>query len=66
MERFEYQMVVWEPSRTGDEVLATLNILGGDGWEVVGLAPRASDVPMAGMGAKVIPEVVVLLKRRLA
>lgn len=41
------------------------NVLGASGWEAVGLAPRSVAVPMAGMGAHAVPEMVVLLKRRL-
>ena len=60
---FEYTMVVWAPSDDGQLTLSTLNMLGADGWEVVGMAPRAASVPMAGMGADSVPEIAILLKR---
>lgn len=65
MSAFEYTSVVWSPSDDGTELLTLLNQLGGDGWEALGLAPRAATVPMPGMGASTVPEVVVLLKRPL-
>ena len=64
-ERFEYQIVAWRANDDGTGTLALLNRLGADGWEAVGLTPRAAPVPMPGMGASVVPEVVVLLKRPL-
>ena len=63
--RFEYQMVAWRANDDGSGTLALLNRLGADGWEAVGLTPRAAPVPVPGMGGSVVPEVVVLLKRPL-
>lgn len=65
-ERFEYELLVWGTDRSGEHVRDTLNRLGADGWEVVSMAPRASEVPMPGMGATAISELVIVLKRRLA
>ena len=65
-ERFEFSMVVWQPSSDGTEVLDHLNRMGAQGWSAVGLAPRAVVVPMPGMGGQAVPEVVVLLQRRLS
>ena len=59
----EFTMVVWAPGDDGAGTLQMLNQLGADGWSAVGLAPRAAAVPMAGMGASMVPEVVVLLQR---
>ena len=64
VDRFEYLIVPWPPSDDGTGTLQQLDGLGADGWEAVGLAPRAVSVPMAGMGASAVPEIVVLLKRR--
>jgi hypothetical protein len=61
--RFEYTTVVWRPNDDGSAMLALLNELGSQGWEAVGMAPRATESPMPGMGASIVPEVVVLLKR---
>lgn len=66
MSGFEYTTVVWSPADDGTGAIALLNQLGAEGWEAVGLAPRAAAVPMAGMGAQTVPEVVVLLKRPLS
>ena len=66
MEHFEYLVVAWPSSDDGTGTTNQLNVLGASGWEAVGLAPRAVSVPMAGMGAHAVPEMVVLLKRRLA
>lgn len=63
MTKFEYRLIVWSSDDNGSNVSAMLNALGGDGWEAVGLTPRAAPVPMAGMGTMTVPEVVVLLKR---
>lgn len=62
---FEYTVVPWSISDDGTATVGILNRLGAEGWEAVGLAPRSWDEPMAGMGAMVVSEVVVLLKRRL-
>jgi hypothetical protein len=64
-DRFEFAMVVWQPSSDGTDVLDHLNRMGAQGWSVVGLAPRAAVVPMPGMGGQAVPEVVVLLQRRV-
>jgi hypothetical protein len=64
--RFEHTMVVWPPADDGKGTQQLLNELGADWWEAVGLAPRAAPSPVPGMGAAVVPEIVVLLKRRLA
>ena len=61
----EFTMVVWAPGDDGADTLEILNELGAEGWSAVGLAPRAAAVPMAGMGASMVPEVVVLLQRPL-
>jgi hypothetical protein len=66
MDVFEYLIVPWPPSDDGHATLAQLNLLGADGWEAVGFAPRAASVPMPGMGADSVPEMIVLLKRRKA
>lgn len=65
MDRFEYLVVSWAPSADGSQAGHELNLLGSKGWEAVGLAPRAAPVPMAGMGAHVVPEMVIVMKRRL-
>jgi hypothetical protein len=65
MESFEYLILPWPSSDDGTSTTQQLNVLGTDGWEAVGLATRAVSVPMAGMGAVAVPEVVVLLKRRV-
>ena len=66
MERFEYTMVPWPPSDNGSGVLDLLNELGAEGWEAFGVAPRATpSLPMPGMGADLVPEMVVLMKRRM-
>jgi hypothetical protein len=65
MDGFEYQILPWRRNDDGTAALAQLNALGAEGWEAVGLAPRGVDVPMSGMGAEAVPEMVVLLKRRL-
>ena len=64
--RFEHMLVVWPPADDGTGTQELLNALGAEGWEAVGLAPRAAPAPMPGMGAAVVPEIVVLLKRRVA
>jgi hypothetical protein len=61
--RFEYRTVTWDPKSDGDLLADALNVLGEEEWEAVGFAPRGAAVPMAGMGAKAVPEMVVLLKR---
>lgn len=65
MEHFEYLVLAWPSSDEGTGTTEQLNVLGADGWEAVGLAARGVSVPIAGMGARAVPEVVVLLKRRL-
>jgi hypothetical protein len=64
VDRFEYQMLPWLPQDDGTGTVAVLNALGAEGWDAVGLAPRAVSVPMPGMGADAVPEMIVLLKRR--
>lgn len=56
-------MVVWSPGDDGNATLEFLNQRGADGWSAVGLTPRAAPAPTAGMGAQVVPEVVILLQR---
>jgi hypothetical protein len=63
MSTFEYTTVVWRPYDDGTATLDLLNELGSQGWEAVGMTPRATGSPMPGMGADVVPEIVVLLKR---
>jgi len=65
VDRFEYRAVVWAIDDDGGQMLVRLNQVGAEGWEAVGVTARAMSVPMAGMGAKAVPEVIVLLKRRL-
>jgi hypothetical protein len=65
MDRFEYRSITWEPSGALSALLTMLNQMGAEGWEVLGLAPRAVSVPAPGMGAQAVPEMIVLLKRRL-
>lgn len=65
MERFEYRLLAWPTNQSGPETEAQLNANGALGWEVVGVAPRSITVPMAGMGAQAVPEMVLVLKRRL-
>jgi hypothetical protein len=60
---FEYTTVTWEPKHDAAALTDVLNALGAEGWEAVGMVPRGADVPMAGMGAKAVPQIVVLLKR---
>lgn len=60
---FEYTTVTWPPGTADTALVDTLNTLGADGWEAVGMVPRGESVPMPGMGANVVPEIVVLLKR---
>ncbi|MEY2467345.1 MAG: hypothetical protein QOF21_43 [Actinomycetota bacterium] len=64
MDRFEYKIAAWRREDDGTATLQQLNALGADGWEAVGMTTRAVPVPMAGMGAVSVPEIVVLLKRR--
>jgi hypothetical protein len=64
LDSFEYSIVAWSRSDNGAGTLAQLNALGAQGWEAVGLAPRATSVPASGMGADAVPEMIVLLKRR--
>ena len=65
MDRFEYRLLAWPSNQTGDDTVAQLNAHGVEGWEAVGVAPRTAPVPMAGMGAQAVPEMVLVLKRRL-
>ena len=65
MDRFEYTIVSWAADAAGADAVGFLNELGAEGWEAVGVAPRSTPVPMAGMGASVVPEMVIILKRRL-
>jgi hypothetical protein len=65
MDRFEYRSITWEPGGSLDALLSMLNQMGAEGWEVLGLAPRAVSVPMPGMGARAVPDMILLLKRRL-
>lgn len=65
MDVYEYSIVAWPPSDDGTSTLHDLNALGAEGWEAIGLTTRAGSVPMPGMGAKSVPEVIVLLKRRI-
>ncbi len=60
---FEYTTVTWPRGSAASAVVDTLNTLGADGWEAVGMVPRGASVPMPGMGANAVPEIVVLLKR---
>lgn len=62
-DRFEFSMVVWAPSSAGPDVLDHLNEMGAHGWSVVGMAPRAAVVPVPGMGAQAVPEIVIVLQR---
>jgi hypothetical protein len=64
-DRFEFSMVVWAPSSGGTDVLDHLNEMGAHGWSVVGMAPRAAVVPMPGMGGQAVPEVVIVVQRRM-
>lgn len=64
-ERFEFAMVVWGPSDDGSATLDHLNRMGAQGWSIAGMAPRSTVVPMPGMGGQAVPEVVIMLQRRL-
>lgn len=66
METFEYMFAVWPAFDDGSASVNNLNALGAEGWEAVGIAPRAATVPMPGMGASSTPEMVILLKHRIA
>lgn len=59
----EYLMLTWGEREGLDEFLARLNVAGSEGWDAVGIAPRAVSVPMPGMGADAVPEIVIILKR---
>lgn len=65
MERFEYKVIMWGVKNTGDELVAVLNALGDQGWEVIGLAPTATTTPMPGVGVPAQSEVALLAKRPL-
>lgn len=64
MDRWEYRVLSWQASADGGQVADVLNEFGTEGWEAVGVAPRSAPAVMAGMGGVVVPEMVVLLKRR--
>ena len=64
-ETFEYVLLTWPPDDDGTDTVDRLNLLGADGWEAVGFTTRTSPVALPGMGARPVPEVVVLLKRRM-
>lgn len=63
MTAFEYTLLTWGERDDAATFVARLNAAGADGWEAVGLAPRGVAVPMPGMGADAVPEMVVLMKR---
>jgi hypothetical protein len=60
---FEYTAMVWS-NRDVAGLLAHLNGLGAEGWEMTGFAPMGWSSPMSGMGADVSTELIVLLKRQ--
>lgn len=64
MDLFEYRTVAWSKRDDGSALTTALNQLGRDGWEAVGMVSRSVTVPMPGMGAEAVPEIIVLLKRR--
>ena len=65
VKRFVYTTVTWPPGADENALVTTLNQFGADGWEAIGLAPRGASVPMPGMGAKAVPDVIVILKREV-
>lgn len=63
---FEYQLVVWSRREDEASLVARLNELGADCWEAVSMVPHGEGTPMPGMGGGLnVPDVAVLLKRRL-
>lgn len=65
-DRFEFSMIIWAPSDDGTITMDQLDRMGAQGWSVVAASPRAAVVPMAGMGGQAVPEVVLVLQRRVA
>lgn len=63
MNAFEYTLLTWGKRDDATTFVERLNDAGTNGWEAVGLAPRAVAVPMPGMGADAVPEMIVLMKR---
>jgi len=63
-DKFEYKLLFWDPSDAGAEISKNLNVFGAQGWELVSFAPRGAQIPMSGMGAATIPEMVFAFKRR--
>lgn len=63
VDRFEYELVTWAMNQSGQNLVAVLNSLGDEGWEVVGMAPRASTAPVPGFGVDPISEISILVKR---
>ena len=65
MARFEYSIVTWSADVDAGATETQLNALGAEGWEAVSMVTRGTTTPVPGMGAKPVPEIVVLLKRPL-
>ncbi len=62
---YEFRTVTWRADDDEAQLVAVLNDLGHEGWQVVGVAPRFTTAPAPGRGGYARSDLVVLLQRPL-